>query len=41
MKKPYASPRLKQWGTISTLTQTGLTNPGADGKEGSRPSSGV
>ena len=40
-KKPYASPRLKQWGTVSTLTQTGLTNPGTDGKAGSRPSQGV
>ena len=41
MKKAYTSPSLKKWGKVAELTQTGLTNPGADGKQGSRPSQGV
>jgi hypothetical protein len=41
MKKAYTSPSLKKWGKVAELTQTGLTNPGDDGKAGSRPSSGV
>lgn len=40
MKKSYTSPELRKWGTVANLTQTGLTNPGADGKGGSRPSQG-
>ena len=40
MKKAYTSPSLKKWGKVAELTQTGLTNPGEDGKSGSRPSSG-
>jgi hypothetical protein len=40
MKKPYTSPSLKKWGKVAELTQTGLTNPGTDGKAGSRPSEG-
>jgi hypothetical protein len=39
-KKGYTSPSLKTWGKVRDLTQTGLTNPGADGKAGSRPSEG-
>lgn len=41
MKKAYTAPRLKTWGKVSQLTQTGLTNPGGDAKSGSRPSQGV
>lgn len=40
MDKPYSTPSLNEWGTVTELTQTGLTNPGDDGKAGSRPSSG-
>ncbi len=40
MKKEYTAPSLKKWGKVAELTQTGLTNPGADGKAGSSPSSG-
>jgi hypothetical protein len=40
MKKSYTSPELRTWGTVANLTQTGLTNPGGDGKSGSRPSKG-
>jgi len=40
MDKPYSEPSLSEWGTVTQLTQTGLTNPGADGKSGSRPSQG-
>ena len=39
-KKAYASPKLKTWGKVRDLTQTGLTNPGADGKSGSSASQG-
>jgi hypothetical protein len=39
-KKPYTAPELKKWGTVADLTQTGLTNPGADAKRGSGTSSG-
>jgi hypothetical protein len=38
--KAYASPSLKKWGKVADLTQTGRTQPGADGKAGSRPSEG-
>ncbi len=40
-RRQYVSPSLKKWGKVAELTQTGLTNPGDDGKSGSRPSSGV
>ncbi len=36
----YSEPVLEEWGTVADQTQTGLTNPGADGKAGSRPSQG-
>ena len=39
-KKPYAEPELTEWGTVTELTQTGLTRPGNDAKSGSSPSSG-
>jgi hypothetical protein len=39
-KKDYTTPELRTWGTVTDLTQTGKTNPGADGKSGSRPSQG-
>jgi hypothetical protein len=39
-KKSYTSPELKKWGTVANLTQTGMTNPGDDDKDGSSPSSG-
>jgi hypothetical protein len=39
-KKPYTSPELKKWGTVADLTQTGMTNPGGDGKGGSASSQG-
>jgi hypothetical protein len=37
----YQAPKLDEWGTVADLTETGLTNPGEDGKAGSRPSEGV
>ena len=40
MDESYSTPSLREWGTVTDLTQTGLTNPGADGKSGSRPSNG-
>jgi hypothetical protein len=40
MKKAYTAPSLKKWGKVAELTQTGLTQPGADGKQGSSPSQG-
>ena len=32
---PYVPPKLKSFGSIVDLTQTGQTNPGDDGKGGS------
>lgn len=40
MDNSYSTPSLSEWGTVTQLTQTGLTNPGTDGKAGSRPSEG-
>ena len=40
MKKAYTTPSLTKWGKVAELTQTGKTNPGTDGKSGSRPSQG-
>ncbi len=34
-KKPYTMPELREWGKIIDITNTGLTNPGADAKAGS------
>ena len=39
-KKAYSKPELAELGSVTNMTQTGLTNPGADGKQGSRPSQG-
>ena len=36
----YEAPEIKKWGTAVSITQTGLTNPGNDGKTGSVPSEG-
>lgn len=36
----YTSPDLQEWGSVTDLTQTGQTNPGDDGKSGSKPSQG-
>jgi hypothetical protein len=38
--KAYSAPQVRELGKVTDLTQTGLTNPGADGKSGSRPSQG-
>ena len=40
-KKAYDTPRIDEWGTVKDLTQTGLTHPGNDAKEGSVLSQGV
>jgi hypothetical protein len=37
----YSEPKLEEWGSVTELTQTGRTRPGADAKGGSRPSQGV
>jgi hypothetical protein len=39
-KKDYTTPEIQDWGTVTDVTETGLTNPGGDGKSGSRPSHG-
>jgi hypothetical protein len=39
-KKDYRTPEIRDWGTVTDVTQTGRTNPGGDGKTGSRPSQG-
>lgn len=39
-KKDYTKPEVTDYGTVADLTETGLTNPGGDGKSGSRPSQG-
>ncbi len=39
-RKPYMRPELIEWGTVTQLTATGLTNPGNDMKSGSRTSVG-
>jgi hypothetical protein len=41
MKHEYATPTIRDWGTVTQLTQTGLTRPGADAKAGSVLSNGV
>lgn len=40
-KKVYTAPELEEFGKIADLTQTGLTNPGDDLKNGSVASQGV
>lgn len=40
MKKPYTTPKLKNWGAVADLTQTGKTTEGGDAKTGSTPSDG-
>jgi hypothetical protein len=40
IKKPYASPELREWGTLIDLTRTGRTMPGLDAKGGSAMSRG-
>ena len=30
VRKPYASPTVKRWGTVSEVTKVGKTNPGFD-----------
>ena len=30
VRKPYTSPEVKRWGTVSELTRVGRTNPGFD-----------
>lgn len=39
-KSEYSKPEISELGKVTELTQTGLTNPGADGKSGSAPSQG-
>lgn len=39
-QKDYKAPEIRSLGSVTELTQTGLTNPGADTKRGSRPSNG-
>ncbi len=38
--KKYTKPELTDLGSVTDVTQTGLTNPGGDGKQGSSPSQG-
>lgn len=40
-REDYNEPEIETWGSVTDLTETGLTNPGDDGKAGSRPSQGV
>ncbi|MFQ5680297.1 MAG: hypothetical protein ACE5HP_12670 [Gemmatimonadota bacterium] len=39
-KKPYRSPEIIDWGTVTDLTATGKTRPGSDLKAGSAASQG-
>jgi hypothetical protein len=39
-KKTYEKPELTKLGTLTDLTKTGLTRPGADNKQGSVLSQG-
>jgi hypothetical protein len=39
-KKAYRAPTVDDWGTVTDLTATGLTHPGADAKSGSVLSNG-
>jgi hypothetical protein len=39
--KSYETPKLVSLGSVTDLTQTGLTNPGGDAKQGSVLSPGA
>lgn len=39
-KQDYTSPTVTDFGTVTELTQTGLTHPGGDAKMGSKMSQG-
>ncbi len=39
-RKHYTKPVVRDWGTVSELTATGMTMPGADMKSGSAQSQG-
>ncbi len=39
-KKNYTKPIVRDWGTVSELTATGMTMPGQDAKQGSAMSQG-
>lgn len=39
-QKDYKAPEIRDLGSVTELTQTGLTRPGDDTKSGSRPSQG-
>lgn len=39
--KDYKAPQIRDLGTVTDLTQTGLTRPGDDAKSGSQPSQGT
>ena len=39
-KKEYKRPEFTELGSVIDVTQTGLTNPGPDGKSGSAASQG-
>jgi hypothetical protein len=41
MEKDYTAPELEEFGTVADLTETGLTRPGDDAKDGSVASQGV
>jgi hypothetical protein len=41
MDKSYSAPEFEEFGTVADLTETGLTNPGGDAKNGSVGSPGV
>ncbi|HUP01092.1 MAG TPA: hypothetical protein VM737_06180 [Gemmatimonadota bacterium] len=40
-KKTYQTPEIKEWGSVTDLTATGLTRPGDDDKGGSAASQGI
>lgn len=39
-KKDYSAPEIRELGSVTDLTQTGLTQPSDDGKGGSAASQG-
>jgi hypothetical protein len=39
-REQYQEPQIEEWGSVADLTQTGKTNPGGDGKDGSSASMG-
>jgi hypothetical protein len=40
-KQPYVKPTITTLGSVSDLTQTGITQPGPDAKSGSAASQGT